>query len=541
MKKNLLGISTLTLVSLYALLSVVILGVCLFTNIPISYGLIISIIVLILQFLLAPFLTDLSMKWFYKADFNAEIPTYLKEFIQGVCEKEGIKFPKFAVINDGAPNAFTYGRFKNDARIVVSRGIFELLSEEEVKAVVGHEMGHIIHLDMFFMTVAELVPLILYFIYQTLIDSDSSDNDNNYGQIIAIVAYVLYIISQYVILWLSRTREYYADDYSINITRNPNSLANALVKIGFGLSVGTKEESVDNKDNKKKEKKIHSVKDVGALGIFDSKTSKSLIVATNNNIDDKTSIKNAMKWEMWNPWAFIYELRSTHPLISKRLLKISDYSKNYNQEPYITFDLKPEESYIDDFIIELIIKYLPIFFILLTIVICLITLSNDNNIMFYIGIGGILTIISSFIGFQRSHKSGNYKKTNVRELLGEVKVSGVTSIACELEGKIIGKGDPGYVFSEDFILQDETGIIFLDYNQPLFLLNKIFALFKSHKYVDQNIKIKGWYRRSPVPYVEIYTMEIDGKTKKIFTYNLGVVLHILLLIVFIFIFIASFV
>ena len=165
MKKNLFGIATLTLVGLYALLSVILLGVCLIAKIPLTYGILTSIVVLFLQFLLAPFFTDLSMKWFYKADFNADIPTYLKEFMEGVCNKEGIKFPKFAVINDGAPNAFTYGRFKNDARVVVSRGIFELLTPDEVKSVVGHEMGHIIHMDMFFMTVAEFVPLILYFIY----------------------------------------------------------------------------------------------------------------------------------------------------------------------------------------------------------------------------------------------------------------------------------------------------------------------------------------------------------------------------------------
>ena len=170
MKKNLLAISSLTLVGLYALLSIVILGACLIIGFPLTYGILLSIIILFLQFLLAPIFTDLTVKWFYKADFKAEVPTYLKEFIQRICTSEKIKEPRIAVIDDGAPNAFTYGRFKNDARIVVSRGIFELLTEEEIKAVVGHEIGHIIHMDMFFMTVAELVPLILYFIYQSLME-----------------------------------------------------------------------------------------------------------------------------------------------------------------------------------------------------------------------------------------------------------------------------------------------------------------------------------------------------------------------------------
>lgn len=60
--------------------------------------------------------------------------------------------------------------------------------------------------------------------------------------------------------------------------------------------------------------------------------------------------------------------------------------------------------------------------------------------------------------------------------------------------------------------------MFLDYNQPVHIINKIFALFKSSQYFNKNIIVKGWYRRSPVPYVEINSMIIDGKTKKCYTY-----------------------
>ena len=527
MKKNLFSISMITLVSMYALLSIILIGICLIAKIPVTYGILTSIIVIILQFLLAPFFTDLTVKWFYKANFDAEIPLYLREFIERICQKENIKFPKLAIIDDSAPNAFTYGRFKNDARLVITRGIFELLNEEEVKSVVGHELGHIVHLDMFLMTAVELVPLVLYYIYQGLIKSDN-DNDNNYSQLIAIIAYVLYIITQYIVLWFSRTREYYADEYSIKNTRNPNALANSLVKIGFGLILRDNSNNPDNNENDKKKKKKYSINEIGALGLFDSKTSKSLIVTSNGNFNDKMSIKNAMKWEMWNPWAFIYELKSTHPLISKRLLAISNYSREYNQEPYVVFDLKKEESYVDDFFLELFIKYLPIisFLITLVLLICLLIRNVSFNASLIIGIGGLITVISSFVAFSRSHRSG-YENRTVRDLLGEVKVSGITSIPCIVEGRIIGKGDPGCVFSEDFVLQDNTGIIFLDYNQPLFIINKIFALFKSHQYINEIVKIKGWYRRSPVPYIEIYEMEILGKTKKVFTYNLGIILHIL--------------
>ena len=239
MKKGLLGISMITITCLYGLLAGVVILAVLLLGGDVLYAIIGSIIVLIIQFLISPWLTDLSMRWFYKAKMNAEVPEYLRAFIDEECKKYNVKYPKIGLIDDGAPNAFTYGRTKKDARIILTRGIFELLNENEVKAVVGHELGHIVHMDMLFMTAPQIVPLVLYAIYEAFTRSAKEDSDNSKAAIVGYVAYILYIICQYIILWLSRTREYYADEFSATETKNPNSLAEALVKIGFGLSTET--------------------------------------------------------------------------------------------------------------------------------------------------------------------------------------------------------------------------------------------------------------------------------------------------------------
>ena len=519
MKKNLLGISLLTISGLYFLLAAVIILITLITGQPVIIGIVISAIILVIQFLISPFMTDLSMKWFYKAKFKYEVPEYLKSFIEEICKENKMKYPRIGYIDDGAPNAFTYGHTKNDARVVLTRGIFELLSEEEVKAVVAHELGHASHYDMLFMTVAQLVPLVLYGIYEVCLRSDKDNNSNNnggsYAAIIGIIAYVLYIISNYIVLWLSRTREYYADSFSIEVTKNPNALASALVKVGYGLSTA--------ETNAK-----HSAAKSNALGIFDSKSSKALAVTSmeENGSISKDHIKQAMKWEKWNIWAKWYELNSTHPLISKRLLAISERSKEYNQDPYIVFDLKKEESYVDDFLIEVLISFLPTLSIIVGIILCIIGYLYVWNMGLIIGTTLVVALLFSFIKFFKRYSKKEMKETTVRDLLGEVKVSHITSIPCSIEGKIIGRGNPGCIFNEDFVIKDKTGIMFLDYNQPLFIINKIFALFKSQEYFDKEIKITGWYRRSPVPYIELKTMEIDGKIKKVYTYALGLSLRI---------------
>ena len=515
MKKSIMGISLLTLTCMYGLLGAVIILVTILIGGKVLLGIGISLIVLIIQFLIAPFITDLSMRWFYKAKFDEEVPGFLKTFILEESKKHNMKYPKIGLIHDGAPNAFTYGRTKNDARIVLTTGIFNLLNEEEVKAVVAHELGHIVHYDMLFMTAVQVVPLVLYAIYEMLANSNN-DNDDNKAAAIGWIAYILYIISQYIILYLSRTREYFADSFSIDETKNPNALAEALVKIGFGLSTA---------ENTGK----HNVSKNNALGIFDSKTSKAMVITSlEGNTVSKEKIKNAMKWEKWNPWAKWFEFNSTHPLISKRLEAISKRSYEFNQEPYIVFDLQKTESYVDDFLIEILISFAPILTLIIGVIVGIFLYNETFNLKFYIGIIGLIFTALSFIKFNRSHKNKEYKETNVANLLGEVKVSHITSIPCVLNGTIIGRGNPGCIFNEDFVIKDETGIIFLDYNQPLNILNKIFALFKSQEYFNKVVTVKGWYRRSPVPYVEIKEYSVDGKTKKIYTYAFFKVVYAIL-------------
>ena len=532
---KLASISLLTITCLYGLLVALGVIICLLCGVSILPALITGIIILIIQFLISPWLMDLTTRWLYKADFNAEIPDYLKNFINEVCQQKKIKYPRIGIIDDGNPNCYTYGRTKRDARIIITRGVFDLLSEEEVKAVIGHELGHVAHYDMLVMTVAQLIPIVFYAIYQACLESVSDDSDNKYNGIIAAIAFVLYIISQYIVLWLSRTREYYADSFSVDMTRNPNALAEALVKIGFGLTTTKEEEKLDEKGKPIKKKDVSSVK---GLGIFDKNTSKTLVACSSTdgmstNVS-KTSIKNAMKWEKWNYWAKWYEFNSTHPLISKRLEAISKRSKEFNQEPYIVFDLQKEESYADDFAIEILLMLLPALAITSVVIFLILMLSNEDYHSYKIGlsISGMLFVFFEFLLFYRKYKKSKFNPATVESLLGEVKVSGVTSIPCQLKGNIIGRGDAGYIFSEDFVIRDNTGIMFLDYNQPLWLINKIFAVFKAKTFIDKEVIIQGWYRRSPVPYVEIYSMQVDGKEKKVYTYIFKLIGLILLFIAF---------
>ena len=517
---SLLGVSIITCAVLYGLLAAILVVVFAIAEVPIWISFAIVVAVILLQFLLAPWITDLMQRWFYKTDFNARIPDYLERFIRQTCEQNGVKYPKIGIINDGAPNAFTYGRTKSDARIVLTRGIFELLDEEEVKAVVAHEIGHIVHYDMALMTMVQVVPMVFYMVYTALMptnNNSSSGKDSGAQAIVAMVAFVLYIVCQYIILWLSRVREYYADEFSAQVTNNPNALASALVNIGFGLS--TREKGKDTKG---------SASGQSTLGIFDSKNSKSMVVSCyNDGVIDKGRIKNAMKWELWNTWAFWYELGSTHPLTSKRIFRLDKLAKEQGQAPFVNFDLQKPESYVDDFMRELGICIMPWVGAAIAGVVAVLVMPDimsENQAPWLVVWGAIVVgvgLVLSCLKYLYTHPRSAYYEANTAGLLSEVKVSMVRSIPAELKGVIIGRGNPGCIFNEDFVIRDETGILFLDYNQPLWIINKIFALFKSPKYFNKQVVVRGWYRRNMVPFMELYSIEVDGQVKKCFTYGFG--------------------
>ena len=116
--------------------------------------------------------------------------------------------------------------------------------------------------------------------------------------------------------------------------------------------------------------------------------------------------------------------------------------------------------------------------------------------------------------FEFAYRADFFPEMSIAALLKKVKVSAVRPVPCRLEGVIIGRGVPGYIFSEDFVMRDETGIIFLDYRQPLAIWEFFFGLLKAGEFQGANVTVEGWYRRAPVPYIEVRSLIRDGEATK---------------------------
>lgn len=509
---NLFFRSVVTLAGLYAVLGLVLITVVEFGDVPVGFAVFIGVAVVILQYLLGPLLMDISLRWLYKMQWQKQedLPGHLRAFVDKTCKDHHIKCPRFGIIDDGAPQAFTYGITPNNARIVLSRGIMELLEPEEVEAVVAHELGHVVHWDMLLMTAAQLVPMLLYYVYRTFAQGRSGGGNNKGGGAqlaIALGAYVLYIASEYAVLWFSRTREYHADRFAANVTKKPDMLSSALVKIAYGLAA--REDRVDSKAGKGKGGA--ELEAIGALGIFDKAAAKSLALTSysagnKSHHVDKEQLQGAMRWDFWNPWAEWYELHSTHPLVAKRLKYLSQQAMVMGQKPYVVFNEERPESYWDEFFVDMVIYILPALAVIGTLVACAVGYLPGGNVAMWhkaLPVGVTCFGIALLVRYSFMYAGNFFPHMSVAALLKKVKVSAVRPVPCVLRGKVIGRGIPGYLFSEDFVMQDETGIIFLDYRQPLAIWEFFFSILKADRYHDREVVVEGWYHRSPMPYVKV--------------------------------------
>jgi len=157
--------------------------------------------------------------------------------------------PKVYIINDPAPNAFATGRSPKSASVAVTAGLLARMNRDELQGVIAHEISHILHRDILFVTLAgvmlgSIVLLSQVFLrgmfYSSMTGSRrrTSSGSGGGGQaqlimlIVAIVAAVLAPIMAYLLYFaLSRRREYLADAGAARLTRYPEGLASALEKI----------------------------------------------------------------------------------------------------------------------------------------------------------------------------------------------------------------------------------------------------------------------------------------------------------------------
>jgi heat shock protein HtpX len=171
--------------------------------------------------------------------------------VDELCLAAGLPLPRIYLIDDTAMNAFATGRNPKHAAVAITTGLRSKLSRDELQGVMGHELSHIRHSDILFATLMAVMVGVLVMLCDVFLRSvfrggvggrgggrrrSSKGGGGGVVYVVIVVAALLLaiiapILARIIQMSLSRQREYLADAGSVELTRNPEGMVGALVKL----------------------------------------------------------------------------------------------------------------------------------------------------------------------------------------------------------------------------------------------------------------------------------------------------------------------
>ena len=169
----------------------------------------------------------------------------LHEIVERLSANNGIPKPKVAIVNSLVPNAFATGKSPKSSLVAVTSGILDLLDDDELEAVIGHELSHVRSRDVLVLTLASVFSMVAWYLVQFGFFGGFQGRGRNASggtAIVILVALITWVVSFLIIRAISRYREYSADRSGAIMTGKPDKLASALLKISGKMgNIPTKE------------------------------------------------------------------------------------------------------------------------------------------------------------------------------------------------------------------------------------------------------------------------------------------------------------
>lgn len=171
----------------------------------------------------------------YRArELGADESPFLHEIVGDLARKAGIPKPRIFAVPEEAPNAFATGRDPDHSVVAVTDGILRMLSPEELRGVVAHEIGHIVNRDILIQTIAgvmasAIVTLANIFQFTAIFGGNRENGGSAIGGLF--LALLAPLAAGMIQMAISRSREYLADDTGARLSGQPLALAGALYKL----------------------------------------------------------------------------------------------------------------------------------------------------------------------------------------------------------------------------------------------------------------------------------------------------------------------
>lgn len=471
--------------------------------------------VLAIKILLAPCLFKLlinriyAVNWLKQGDIPGDQISALNLFIDKVSQRHNIKYPTIGVIEADSVNIFSFGYTRNHAHIVFTSGLRNALSDAELKSVISFEISKQVNRDIALVTQLQFLPFINRLLMDRCRKHKNIAND--------LLAYVHHVLDRILCWWqLTYLRNciLYADRFSASTT-SAKIFSETIIKLNF--------QSVSITEQSEQSRQSYYLKSLGALGLLHVQQSVSLAViayhetSSRDHEVDPDRIAIALNWERTNRWSDWYAMWRSYPTLFSRMRYLQNYALANGTQPYLNLDNTVLENKWDTFFLQFLLYVSPYLLILiipvyayafnmgaydipLIKIVAMIAMTG--------GIGFLLRIIVSY----PEHK---FPLLAISALVKNMNVSASQPIPCEVEGMLLGRSVPGYMQAEEIFIKDSTGIMIVDHTTKMTLanlpgLNTVYKLLHNKKKFGERVKITGWYRRVPLPYIEIKTIKFNN-------------------------------
>ncbi|MDX2213590.1 MAG: M48 family metalloprotease [Oculatellaceae cyanobacterium bins.114] len=479
------------------------------------------VLVLGLLFIASPWLMDSILRVSYRArpfklDELAVSSPEAVRVLKRICNQRRYPLPSLRVLPIAAPVALTYGFLPQNIRIVLSRGLLQQLSDDEIAAVVIGEVGHVTYWDV---GVTAWVALMAQLPYQLYWMVATWGNNQRNGLLKAIAvgvssfAYGLFWVLRWTGLWLSRLRLYYSDRAASEMTGNPNGLTRALLKIAIGVT-----------------EEIQRQGSTGALlQSLDFLTPVGYQTAlTLGSTYPYSSFEHLLLWDRINPYRHWLAINNSHPPMGDRLQQLTNYARHWRLATELDFDASSSSNprasrqakrfWIQSapFVGMLIGLLIAACFWLLGAIaaqvgwIELIWMSGDRSILWGFLLSGfsIGTILRINTFFPDIKPSTLQVEPVLPELLTAPYALPTDSQPVRMQGTLLGRPGIGNILTQDLILHTPSGFIRLHYMPLLGPIGHLLPqAIRPSQCVKSPVTITGWFRRGATPWIDVETLQ----------------------------------
>ncbi len=442
--------------------------------------------------------------------------------------------PELGVLPTATPIALTYGFIPHNARIVVSQGLLDRLSADEIATVYASELGHVIRWDFVVMTwimVVLQIPYTLYSQVAVLGDTLNFKRRSAIGFVkllwgagfcatvgLSSLSYGIYRLLRLPVLWLSRRRVYYSDRLAIEATGNPNGLTRALLKLAIGIT----------EDLQQRGQTSHLLESFDFLAPVGY-----LQVLTPGSLHFHIPLEPALEWDYTNPYRAWLTLSSSHPRLGDRLFALAQYTRQYRLETELNCrplppTVKPTLNQRIRYWQRLLLQGAPFFgapigFAIGSLLWLLGEVANLVDFWFISWLSGDRAILlgclyiglslGQFIRLNRFFPDAQVSSTlkpasSLPMLLNQPEVIPLDTQHVQLQGRLLGRRGVSNWLGQDLLLQTQQGMIKLHHASALGALGTLCSpALRPAELVGQRTALTGWFRRGATCWIDLETLQ----------------------------------